>query len=112
MEKADVPDPGKQIELKAARTAAAKTAAAPKTGTYTLKRHKRKGAATALASHHREEKKQICQLLETVLEDAESKMDELVQELNSGKISREEAVRVVDQIKGKAHAVEVPATID
>lgn len=97
-----MPDPEKQRALKAAKKAAAKKVAEPKPGVFSLKRHQRKGQATALAIHCREDKKQLCQLLETVVADAEPKMDELVKDLNSGKMTPEDVIKVVDQLKGKA----------
>lgn len=97
--KAKPPDPAAQRRLATEKRETAKEAVKPSDETYVVKRHKRKGQATAFALHDRKAKKQLCQLLETVIPDAEVQMNGLAADLNSGKMQVKEVTDIVEQIK-------------
>ena len=111
--KAKPPDPAAQRRLATEKRETAKEAVKPSDETYVVKRHKRKGQATAFALRDRKAKKQLCQLLETdrkakkqlcqlletVIPDAEVQMNGLAADLNSGKMQVKEVTDIVEQIK-------------
>ena len=93
--------PPEQKELKAEKKVEAKTRApkAESTEKYVMKPHKRKDKPAAFAIHCRETKKQIGQLVETAVEKADEKIDQLVRELNSGNMTEADAVACLNRLK-------------
>ena len=96
-----VPDPKEQRALASEKREGARAATKPSADTYCIKRHKRKNYPTAIAIFDRKNKKQVVQLVATVIPDADHRMDTLAGELNTGNITEEDAIRIVNQIKTK-----------
>eukprot|EP00435_Cladocopium_sp_Y103_P028504 s2760_g7.t1 len=93
--------PPRQKALKAEKKAEAKSKApkAESTQQYVMKPHKRKDKPTAFAIHNRSTNKQIGQLVETVVEKADEKVDQLVRDLNSGKITEADVLACLSKLK-------------
>lgn len=94
--------PPQQKELKAEKKADAKSKAHSKvepTQKYVMKAHKRKEKPTAFAIHNRTTNKQVGQLIGTVVEKADEKVDQLVIALNNGNMTESEVVDFLNKLK-------------
>ena len=96
--KLESPRPSEQNAMVAERKA---EATAPKVDaqiTYVMKAHKRKNHV-AFAIHNRTTKKQIGQLMDNVVEEADKRVDELVKQLNDHTLSEEGAIAILSKLK-------------
>ena len=92
--------PDKQRTLKAAKKAEPKPGGT-NMANFVTKQHKR-GGGTAFAIFDKSSKKQVGQLLDTVVHDADVKVDNLVKQLNAGSVTKEAAVQILNQWKQQA----------
>lgn len=94
-----MPLPKAQNEL-AKKKKVEKNEKAPEVNTdrYVMKLHKR-AKVTAFAIYDREQKKQIGQLTNSVIADADQKVAELVKQINNGQLSETELVQCLNRIK-------------
>lgn len=67
---------------------------------YVMKQHKRKGKPTVLAIHRREDNKQVGQLVTTAVQNADQKIDDLIQGLNNESLTEADMISCLNKLKG------------
>lgn len=97
-ERKEDPLPSSQIAMVADRKAEATPPKVDVQATYAMKAHKRK-SNVAFAIHNKTTKKQIGQLMDNVVEEADKRVSELVKQLNDHTLSEEGAIEILAQLK-------------
>lgn len=92
------PLPSDQLAMVAERKAESTPPKVDVQVTYVMKAQKRKNHV-AFAIHNRTTKKQIAQLMDNVVEEADKRVSEVVKELNDHTLSEDRAIEILTQLK-------------